>query len=348
MSYINKFLLKIDPELAHKFALFALKNNYVKNKLSNYHEYLLTEVYGLRFSHPVGLAAGFDKNADCAQQLINCGFSFVEVGTITNKPQPGNTKPRIFRLKEDKAIINRLGFNNKGINHLQSQIKSCNEGVVGINIGKNIDAEDAILDYVTLVKKIYLLADYITINISSPNTPNLRDLQQKDMLEELLKALLAAIKEIKAPVRIPILLKISPDISDEYKEDISILTVKYGIDGLILTNTTIGCRNGLKTSSKIEYGGLSGKPLFDLSTQVLKDMYSLTGGKIPLIGCGGVFNGQDAYEKIKSGASLVQIYTTLIYNGFKIIDKINLELIELLKRDSFENIQQAVGIDVEN
>ena len=345
MSYIHNILLKINPELAHKIALFALKNNFMKNKLSDYHDFLKLELYGLNFSHPVGLAAGFDKNADCVQQLINCGFSFIEVGTVTNKPQSGNATPRIFCLKKDKAIINRLGFNNKGLEYFQNNIKSCNNGVIGINIGKNTDAEDAISDYVSLIKGIYLLADYITINISSPNTPHLRDLQQKDMLEKLLIAVLNAVKKIKAPRRVPILLKISPDITDEYKKDIAALTLKYGIDGLILTNTTIGCRNGLKTASKIEYGGLSGKPLFELSTRVLGDMYQLTDGSVPLIGSGGVFNGHDAYKKIKAGASLIQIYTTLIYGGFKVINKINLDLIQLLKKDGFSNIKQAIGSD---
>lgn len=335
------FLSKINPEIAHKVALFALKYSLVSNKLSNYQNHLRVKTLGLAFDHPVGLSAGFDKNAECARQLLSCGFSYVEVGTITVKPQRGNDKPRIFRLLKDRAIINRLGFNGNGLECFQRNFEKPTTGLVGVNIGKNKDTLVAVSDYIQLIRSVHDLADYITINISSPNTKGLRDLHQKDLLEELL----IEIRMLRTSKFVPMILKISPDIDDHTKEDIAALALKYKISGLILTNTTLGCREKLKSKHKAEQGGMSGKPLFELSTQILKDMYRLTNGKTTLIASGGIFNGYDAYEKIKAGASLVQIYTALIYKGFGVIDEINLKLIELLKNDGFNNIQEAVGLN---
>lgn len=349
ISFINKLLLRVNPELAHCIVMKGLKHNLIKNHLCDYSNYLKVSALGLNFNHPIGLAAGFDKNAECVQQLLNVGFSFVEAGTVTMEPQSGNLKPRLFRLREDQAIINRLGFNNSGIKCFERNLERRSNrqvgGVVGINIGKNKDVNDPISDYVKLIKHTYLLADYITINISSPNTPHLRELQKKEILERLLIAINSEISTIDKSIPTPILLKVAPDINDQQKESIVSLALKYKVDGIILTNTTIGLREGLHSSNKIEYGGLSGKPLFDLSTQVLGEMYKFTNDKITLIGCGGIFSGEDAYKKIKAGASLLQIYTAVIYNGFGVIDKINLELIELLKRDGFSTIKEAIGID---
>ncbi|MBQ4875221.1 MAG: quinone-dependent dihydroorotate dehydrogenase [Rickettsiaceae bacterium H1] len=342
ISFASRFLLKINPELAHKLAIFSLKCNLVKNKLTNYGDVLQTNALGLSFDHPIGLAAGFDKNAECVRQLLSCGFSFVEVGTVTVKPQLGNLKPRIFRLMEDEAIINRLGFNNEGVENLKKWFAKSYNGVVGINIGKNKDQADPILDYVQLIENVRKFANYITINISSPNTTGLRDLQQQNRLRDLL----SAINEKSSKKNVPILLKISPDITEKDKENIAELALEFNVDGLVLTNTTVERSSSLKSAYKSEKGGLSGKPLFSLSTQVLKDMYKLTSGKITLIGCGGISNGRDGYCKIKAGASLIQVYTGLIYQGFALIDKINLELIDLLKKDGFKNLTEAIGIDL--
>ncbi len=343
-NVISNFLKKINPEKAHKIALLALKYNLVRNTLSNYNEYLKNDVLGLKFDHPVGMAAGFDKDAKCVQQLLNYGFSFVEAGTITIEPQMGNSKPRLFRLENDQAIINRMGFNNRGMEACKQQLAKKYTGNVGINVGKNKDSKDSISDYVTLVDEMHKLVDYITINISSPNTPNLRKMQQKSILEKLLIAVNEKIATHKK--KVPILLKISPDINNKNKEEISLLALKHKVSGLIIANTTIGCRSNLQSSYKIEYGGLSGKPLFSLSTQVLRDMYQLTKGRISFIASGGIFNGEDAYRKIKAGASLLQIYTALIYKGFKVIDEINLKLVEMLKADGFNNINEAIGADI--
>ncbi len=330
-SLAHNVLLKLNAELSHNIALWAIKSGLVRNHLSDYHDFLKVNVLGKCFKHPVGLAAGFDKNAMCVKQLLKCGFSFVEVGTVTVKPQYGNPKPRIFRVREDSAVVNKLGFNNKGIKSLKKNIAKSYDGIFGVNVGKNRDATDAVSDYVRLIQEVGNLASYITINISSPNTKGLRGLQEKEKLNDLLSS-------IKPTV--PVMLKISPDVSDSEKEGIAELALKYNLDGLILTNTTINHRH-----SKVG-GGLSGKPLFDLSTHVLRDMYQLTQNKLTLIGCGGIFSGKDAYLKVKSGASLLQVYTGLIYRGFKIIDEINLELIDLLQKDGFKNLEEAIGIDV--
>ena len=340
VSFFNNILLNINPESAHRIAVLGLKLNLVKNKLSNYADFLQVDTFGLKFNHPIGLAAGFDKNADCVQQLLNCGFSFVEAGTVTIKPQIGNPKPRIFRLEKDNAVINSLGFNNNGIESFKKKFETPFNGIVGINIGKNKDSPDHISDYSTLIECVKNLANYITINISSPNTPGLCDLQKGKMLHDIL----IAINEKKSSI--PIILKISPDITNNERKNIASLALEYELDGLILTNTTVKRPTTLKSEYKNKKGGLSGKPLFSTSTEILKDMYRLTKGKITLIGCGGIFTAEDAYEKIKAGASLLQIYTVFIYQGFKVIDKINLELISLLKKDGFNNIKEAVGIDV--
>ncbi|GHM58630.1 MAG: dihydroorotate dehydrogenase (quinone) [Candidatus Mesenet longicola] len=352
-DYLNNLLLKIKkllknplfiipPEVAHTLTIFTLRTNILDENVE-LPKILNTKFFNNIIRTPLGLAAGFDKNAEIIKPMLSLGFGFTEVGTVTKKPQCGNKKPRIFRLTEDEAVINSLGFNNKGVNYLIKQIdtKEVNSCVFGINIGKNSNAKDQISDYVDLIKTIYGFSDYITLNISSPNTPNLRDLHNKEQLSNLLQAVISTRKSIDYAQSIPIMLKISPDIDQETKENIAELILQHKIDGLIVGNTTVGCRDNLQGLNK--KGGLSGKPLFKLSTQVLSDMYKLTKGKVLLIGCGGVSSGMDAYEKIKSGASLVQLYTAIVYHGFKVINKINLELAELLERDGLSNVSQAVG-----
>lgn len=303
-------------------------------------ESLSVDFFVNKLRSPVGLAAGFDKNAEVIKPMLSFGFGFVEVGTVTRNPQYGNNKPRIFRLVKDYAIINRLGFNNKGIDYLLKQIDH-DDYIFGINIGRNSTAKDQISDYVDLIKMVYGKSNYVVLNISSPNTPNLRALHNKQELSELLREINITRKSIDSSESIPIILKISPDIDQQTKENIAELVLEYKINGLIVSNTTVN-RDGLH-SHQSEVGGLSGKPLFKPSTALLSDMYKLTSGKVLLIGCGGISSGADAYEKIKTGASLVQLYTALIYQGPQIVNKISLELAELIRKDGFNNVSEAVG-----
>ncbi|MDN5247848.1 MAG: quinone-dependent dihydroorotate dehydrogenase [Wolbachia endosymbiont of Tyrophagus putrescentiae] len=331
---LHKLLFLLPPEAAHSLAITALKNlPYGKPKALP--ESLSVDFFGKRLRSPIGLAAGFDKNAEVIKPMLSLGFGFVEVGTVTPKPQYGNKKPRIFRLTKDQAIINRLGFNSKGIDYFLKQIDKVN-CAFGINIGRNSTSKDQISDYIELIKKVHSKSSYIALNISSPNTPNLRNLHDKQQLSELLQTIRSSIQTTT-----PIVLKISPDIDQHTRENIAELALEYKVNGLIVSNTTV-CRDNLH-SHQNEAGGLSGRPLFKLSTELLKDMYKLTGGKILLIGCGGITSGADAYEKIKAGASLVQLYTALIYNGPKIVNKINLELAGLVRKDGFNNVSEAIG-----
>uniref|UniRef100_A0A1A9VJN4 Dihydroorotate dehydrogenase (quinone), mitochondrial n=1 Tax=Glossina austeni TaxID=7395 RepID=A0A1A9VJN4_GLOAU len=333
---LRNLLFLLPPEVAHSLAIMALKKMPYKNPIE-LPESLSVNFFGNKLRSPVGLAAGFDKNAEVIRPMLSFGFGFIEAGTVTRNPQYGNKKPRIFRLVDDQAIINRLGFNNKGIDYFLKQIDETklDDCIFGINIGKNSASKDQISDYVDLIKMVYGKSNYIVLNISSPNTPNLRNLHNKQELSELLKATHKVIDNSKST---PIILKISPDIDQQTKENIAELALEYEIDGLTVSNTTIS-----RHSHHNEIGGLSGKPLFKLSTELLGDMYKFTKGKILLIGCGGISNGADAYEKIKAGASLVQLYTALIYHGPQVVNKINLELAELIRRDGFSNISEVVG-----
>ena len=337
------------PETAHNIAISALKNGIVPKQKSNSNQSLKQNIFGINFENPVGLAAGFDKNAESIESLSSQGFGFIEVGTVTPKQQDGNPKPRLFRLSEDEAIINRMGFNNKGADYFAKNLRNRkSRAIIGANIGKNKLSEDAVEDYITLIRRLYGLSDYITVNISSPNTPGLRGLQNKDELDKLVKAILnereQVIKE-KNSKKIPILVKIAPDNSHEQYEDIANLALNHKIDGLIVSNTTISRENSLKSKHKNESGGLSGKPLFDLSTQALSDIYRLTKGQIPIVGVGGISTPEKAYAKIKSGASLVQIYSSLIFHGFSLVNEINQGLEKLLEKDGFNNIKEAIGAD---
>ena len=295
------------------------------------------------FPNPVGMAAGFDKNATVPDALFNLGFGFVEVGTVTPRPQPGNPKPRLFRLVEDEAVINRLGFNGQGSAAVAARLQRRNKrGVLGVNIGKNRDTTDEVDDYVKGVSVFAPLADYLTVNISSPNTPGLRDLQRRERLSELLNAIVQARNSVNER-RTPILVKIAPDLNATEIRDIAEVSLSSGIDGLIATNTTLARPDNLLSTYKGEAGGLSGSPLFGLSTKILSELYKATEGKIPLIGVGGIASGLDAYQKIKAGASLVQLYSSMVFKGPGLVREIQRDLLLRLQADGFTNIEQAVG-----
>ena len=282
--------------------------------------------------------------------LLCLGFGFVEAGTVTPKPQYGNDKPRIFRLNDDLAIINHLGFNNKGATYVEKKLRKLNlnplsKGIVGINIGKNNNSSNYIDDYNYCLEKLGPLAHYVTINISSPNTPGLRDLQNRGQIEILVQAIKDKKNNLVSLEKTPIFYKIAPDLNEEQIRDIALMSLANNIDGLIISNSTVERLSTLKSTLKNEIGGLSGKPLFLQSTLMLKKMYTLTNGQIPIIGVGGISNGLECYEKIKAGASLVQLYTALTYKGPKLIKKILNELINLLKTDGYKNIKEAIGKD---
>ncbi|VEF48742.1 dihydroorotate dehydrogenase catalytic subunit [Bacillus freudenreichii] len=312
-------------------------------------ESLATEVCGIRFPNPVGLAAGFDKNAEVYHGLSAMGFGFVEVGTITPLAQSGNEKPRLFRLVDDSAVINRMGFNNEGAEAVKKNLHNYEAaGVpIGVNIGKNkfTPNEEAASDYEKCLDALYPYGHYFVINVSSPNTPNLRDLQEIESLKQLISSIQKKKVELeeKGASNKPIFLKVAPDMTDEHMHDVVRAALDEGLSGIIATNTTLS-REGLASKSHVEEaGGLSGLPLKDRSTVWIKEIYEEVGNQLPIIGVGGIFTGDDAYEKILSGASLIQVYTGMIYEGPGIVKAINTRLVELLKRDGFSNIGEAVG-----
>lgn len=310
----RKALFTLDPEAAHGLSIRALKTGLIPGCRRDGDARLATNVAGLAFPNPLGMAAGFDKNAEVAPQLSRMGFGFVEVGTVTPEPQPGNARPRIFRLNRDRAVINRLGFNNHGHAAAHANLsKQASGGVLGVNIGANKDARDRIGDYVAGIAKFAALADYFTVNVSSPNTPGLRSLQTREALSELLTRVLSE-RDAQAK-RIPVLLKIAPDLSEADLDDIAAECLHQRLDGLIVSNTTLS-RSGLSaTPNRDEAGGLSGRPLFDRSTIVLAKMRRRLGPALPLIGVGGVDSAATAMTKIAAGADLVQLYTGFIYGG---------------------------------
>lgn len=354
MSFYKIFrplIFKFEPETAHNMAIKFLKflpkfsTQFCLNK--NY-ENLQQKLWNLDFKSPIGMAAGFDKNAEVVMALSKFGFGFVEAGTVTPRAQSGNEKPRMFRLAKDRAIINRLGFNNLGAENFSQNITNIQGKIdcpLGINIGKNKDTENALDDYLPLLERFYSEADYITINISSPNTKNLRDLQNEDQLDIFLREISKKKNELKNihKKEVAILLKIAPDLTYLEQEKIAATVLKNKIDGLIISNTTISRDQNLQSKNAAEIGGLSGVPLFKMSNEVLKNMYKLTGGKIPLIGVGGAASAMDVYEKIKCGASLVQIYSAFIYQGFGLVEKIKADLNEMIKKDGLNNISDAIG-----
>ena len=345
-----KILKFLPPELAHSFSIQALK--YLNLKYDNINDPILSQhILGLDFPNPIGLAAGFDKNAEVISSMFSLGFGFIEVGTITPLPQNGNPKPRVFRLEEDKGIINSLGFNNKGIlkakkNLIKFKSSSNKNRIVGVNLGINKNSTDSINDYLFGIESFCNLANYITINISSPNTVGLRDLQLRGKIENLIKQVVLKREKIESLTKIPIFIKISPDLNDDQLRDIALISLANNIDGLIITNTTINRPNNLLSKNKNFKGGLSGKPLFQASNKILKKMYNLTNGQIILIGVGGISSGSDCYEKIKSGASLIQLYSALTFSGPSLISKIKKELVDLIKTDGYKNISDLIGKSV--
>jgi len=346
-SVLRPFLFNLDPETAHDLAIKSLKLNFFPRSMFEVEdeEMLKIKLLGKIFPNPIGLAAGFDKSAEAYNSLLNLGFGFVEVGTVTPLKQFGNPKPRVFRLEEDKALINRLGFNNDGIEIIKNRIKSeGKEGILGINIGPNKDSKDQKNDFCLGLKNFFDIADYITVNISSPNTKGLRDFHDQEKLKNLLFTL-NKIKEDKK-TNIPLLLKISPDIKDNYISEIVNVSIKNNISAIILTNTTEGNRDNLVNKIYKEEGGLSGEPLQKISTNMIKKFYKELNGKIPIIGVGGVSSGKAAYEKILAGASLLQLYTGFVYRGPSTAKNIKKELIEILKAEGINNIQEAVGKNI--
>ena len=345
-----KFIKFLPPELAHSITINLLK--YIKLNSDNSDNKILSQhLIGLDFPNPIGLAAGFDKNAEVIKGMFSLGFGFIEVGTITPNPQMGNPKPRVFRLDQDKAIINSLGFNNKGSqkvkkNLLKTQSNFFGNKIIGINLGKNKNTINSIEDYLIGMEQLGNLSSYITINISSPNTKGLRDLQLRGNVEKLIKKIVRKREEIESINKKPILIKISPDLNEDQLRDIALISLANNIDGLILTNSTTNRPDYLQSENKENFGGLSGKPLFKTSNNILKKMYNLTNGQICLIGVGGISSGSDCYEKIKSGASLTQLYTALVYSGPYLISKIKNELTDLIKTDGYKNISEVIGKSV--
>ncbi len=341
-SKIRSLIFKLDPEKAHDLAINALKFNLIpQNKIKN-NKSIQTEIFGKTIPNPIGIAAGFDKDAEVYNPLFKLGFGFVEVGTVTPIGQYGNPKPRIFRLEQDMALINRLGFNNSGSEKVRSRIISNSpKGLFGINIGPNKDTSNRMQDYLIGLRKFYNLADYLTINISSPNTENLRSFHNEDELNELLNLIEKEKKILKTTV--PITVKISPDIEDENINIISDVLLKHNVEALIVSNTTDKNRENLSNINKLEKGGLSGKPLEKRSNELINKFYKILKNKIKIIGVGGVDSGQSAYQKIISGASLIQLYTGMIYQGPSIASKISEELINILNKEGVKNISDVVG-----
>ncbi len=343
-SILRPLLFNLDPETAHDLAIKSLKLNPLPSNLFSVKDEQMLEIslFGKNFPNPIGLAAGFDKSAEAYNSLLKLGFGFVEVGTVTPLKQFGNPKPRIFRLENDAALINRLGFNNDGMDAIKNRIKSEGKiGILGINIGPNKDTKDQKMDFCQGLKNFFDIADYITINISSPNTKDLRDFHEKEKLKDLLSSLNKIKNDNK--IKTPLLLKVSPDIEDKHISEISDLAIENYISAVVLTNTTNGNRNNLNSKNKNEEGGLSGEPLHQISTNLIKKFYKQLNGKIPIIGVGGVNSGKSAYEKIIAGASLLQLYTSFVYRGPLTAKDIKKELIQILKAEGVNNLKEVIG-----
>ena len=344
-ALLRPILSALPPETAHYLTLTALRAGLGGRARNPDLPILAQHLWGRDFPNPIGIAAGFDKDAIVPDALLRLGFGFVEVGTVTPRPQPGNAKPRVFRLDADRALINRLGFNSGGLDGFVARLQArrSQAGIVGVNIGRNRDSADAMSDYAEGVRRTATLADYLVVNVSSPNTPGLRDLQARAVLENLLRRLLAVRAEAGASV--PLLVKIAPDLSPEECADIAHVALAAGIDGIVVANTTVARPVDLRSRAAAETGGLSGRPLFARSTALLAEMYRLTEGRLPLVGVGGVASAADAYAKIRAGASLVQLYTALVFAGPALLGQIKAGLVELLRRDGFAAVADAVGAD---
>ncbi|XP_028595701.2 dihydroorotate dehydrogenase (quinone), mitochondrial isoform X4 [Podarcis muralis] len=344
----------VGPETAHRLAVRFVALGILPCSSQADSDALAVEVFGRRFRNPLGLAAGFDKHGEAVDGLYKMGFGFVEVGSVTPEPQEGNPRPRVFRLPEDQAIINRYGFNSHGHAVVEHRLRARQEtqrqlssaGMpLGINLGKNKASADAAADYVAGVRVLGPLADYLVVNVSSPNTPGLRALQGKAELRLLLAKVLAERDTLACKHKPAVLVKIAPDLTAQDKQDIASVVSELGVDGLVVTNTTVSRPSTLRAALRGEAGGLSGAPLRELSTQLVSEMYSLTQGRVPIIGVGGVSSGQDALDKIRAGASLVQMYTALTYRGPPVVGVVKQELEALLREQGFQSVQDAVGAD---
>lgn len=341
---IRPLLWALPPETAHQATLKILAAGLGGRQRDADPAILRQRIWGLDFPNPVGIAAGFDKEAQVPDAILNLGFGFSEIGTVTPRPQPGNPKPRLFRLPADAALINRLGFNSGGLDSVVGRLGARQRrGIVGVNVGKNRDSTDPVADYAEGVRRTAAVADYLVVNVSSPNTPGLRNLQARTILEELLRGVLKARQESGASP--PLLVKIAPDLSADECADIAAVSLETGIDGIVVSNTTIARPPGLQSPHANEAGGLSGAPAFEASTRILSEIYRLTGGRLPLIGVGGIGGAGDAYAKIRAGASLVQLYTGLVYSGPALLHQIKSGLAELLRQDGFASVSEAVGAD---
>ncbi|PXF41768.1 Dihydroorotate dehydrogenase (quinone), mitochondrial [Gracilariopsis chorda] len=354
---VARYMASIDPERAHRLALWFTKHHLAVPRLPFLPRppdppRLRTAVWGLSFSNPVGLAAGFDKHAEAMAGLFALGFGFVEVGSVTPRAQPGNPPPRLFRLPQDAAVINRYGFNSDGMHVVFDRLSKYDSGgrsqhlmgPLGVNLAKNrhTEPQNAVDDYAAVLLRLGDLAEYVVVNVSSPNTPGLRSLQNTEQLTHLLRPLLLIRDQLL--YRPPLLVKIAPDMCDQQLRDVCKVVRHLNVDGIIISNTTVS-REGLKSPNAIEPGGLSGRPLKRLSTELIRKAYAFTEGAVPIVGVGGIENGQDAYDKIRAGASLVQLYTALVYHGPRLVQRVKAELDALLERDGFESVADAVGAD---
>lgn len=340
-SLARPFVFALDAEKAHRLTIAAMRFVPARNDQA-IDPRLGVSIAGIHFPSPVGLAPGFDKNAEVASQMLNFGFGYAEIGTVTPMPQAGNPKPRLFRLVEDKAVINRMGFNNDGADAVVARLKAWQgrPGIIGVNIGANKDSADRIADYATMARIMAPLADYLTINISSPNTPGLRALQD----EAALTGLLDAVIDARGALAVPLFLKLAPDLEPADIDAISRIAIDKALDALIISNTTI-TRPSLASGHAREAGGLSGAPLADLALQRLKDFRAASSGAIPLVAVGGIDSAQSAYERIRAGASLIQIYSALVYQGPGLAREINRGLLRLLERDGLASLSDAIGAD---
>ncbi|MBS0219299.1 MAG: quinone-dependent dihydroorotate dehydrogenase [Proteobacteria bacterium] len=337
------FLSRLDAETAHGLAIRGLKNGWVPQDRRPDPSSLGVEVWGRRLPNPIGLAAGFDKNAEVPDAALGMGFGLVEIGSVTPRPQSGNPRPRLFRLREDRGVINRMGFPGQGLAAILSRLQ-CRPraGCVGVNIGANKDSIDRTDDYVTCGKALAAQADYLVCNVSSPNTPGLRNLQGRTQLADLLKR----VQEAIAANPVPLVVKIAPDATDDDLDDIVAVCRDLRIDGIIIGNTTLSRPPSLVSPRRTEAGGLSGAPLAALSTDVLRRTALRVERQFPLIGCGGINSGAAAYAKIRAGATLVQLYSALVFEGPPLVRRIKDELATLLTRDGFSSVSQAVGADL--
>jgi len=343
-SKFRSLIFKIDPETAHNLAIKSLKLNLIPNLMDENKDdpIFKSTLFGKEIENPVGMAAGFDKNAEVYNPLFKLGFGFVEVGTVTPLEQYGNSKPRVFRLVEDQALINRLGFNNLGAENVSNRIRSnLNKGLLGINIGPNKDSNDRLNDYLIGLRTFHDIADYITINISSPNTENLRNFHDETKFDELINSIQK--EKVKLKSKIPIVVKISPDIHEEQIGLISKILLAHKVSAIIVSNTTAKNREKLNDILKHQKGGLSGKPLEKECNKLISKFYKLLKGKIEIIGVGGIDSGKSAYEKFLAGASYVQLYTGMVFQGPNIVGKIKKELKEILINEGVKNFREIVG-----